>query len=601
MNTSKSYVTRARLLAVIGCLFVILAFVIFWHLAGSSSPTPQSPVAGTSSDHSQEFPPAVTASDDADAGRELLRSNDGATQTDASVAEQSDTDQPATVQSRQRNTIVVQLVDGRDVPVEGLRVMYGFTEDLDSAVHRVVDRESLQHRATSDAEGLITIADVSPMSGVLFYLDEPRWVPTGATDTFALYVMPSGGWSLRPAVLRQFVTVQEAGTVLLHVRYEDGTPVTGTVGYSVWMKETPDALQETGFGRDPIELVNDVVMVIENLPPEGRLWGNIASQRPGFALRTVFDFRIEAGHEQHVVIPRDESPRWGIEIDLSALAPNEVVHVTTVSADGGRIQDFHQVGPGVIRTTNFAGFATSVNVLVLGERTWQSGLLQLSPGEWKRVVAVPEDACVARLRVVDRHGEPIHPAVAIYDSRGYVNWQRPQAYARSTVSGGMGRAQFASAGQDGRITYTGLPSGHVVLAVEALGYLRRTVEFNFSPGATLDYGDLVLEEATDENSGSIRVTLEGIEEPERHVLLLFSYAPVPAQIRREVAFSPEGVASFSQLDLRNYRITVVRKSGEMGVPDELITHGVIRALSPENTSIEIQVGPDTPELFEVND
>jgi hypothetical protein len=90
----------------------------------------------------------------------------------------------------------------------------------------------------------------------------------------------------------------------------------------------------------------------------------------------------------------------------------------------------------------------------MGETCWRSQTLDLAqhPGQWLRVVPKMEQPVTVRLRVTDEQGKPVHPAVSVYDTNGYVDWTKPSRYAAATVSSGMLRRHFACADLEGCIT-----------------------------------------------------------------------------------------------------------------------------------------------------
>ncbi len=502
-------------------------------------------------------------------------------------------------------TVTIRFIDSNGEPVTGETVRYELSNVImkimrdDPARSPSVKVEWLRSSAITDSKGTIALDAVPIESGVLLYLDTPLWTVTETPNADSYFVLPVNGWTLPPTIDEQTVRLSKPGTVTLEIMYEDGTPVTGTLGYSVWKKDTPTADKETGYPRDPIQLFGESIVTLDRLPPVGRLWGKIDSTREGYALTTGFDFRIEAGSRHKVVVPRDDTARWGLEIDLTSAEGDEVLNVAVYTERGVRIEEFRQVGPGLVRTINLAPHTSVASVLVLGDRTWKSDRIDLSttPGQWYRVVAQLTKGATAKMRIVDEDGKPIHPAVALYDSNQYVDWRKPSRYEKAKVSDGVMQRHFACADKDGHISYVGLAAGTYELTIEAQGFLRAKQRIVLRPEEVNDLGDIVLRKATAENSGTIRITLDGISEPERYTASIAGMGQ-PFECRPPVQFDANGVATISLLDLRPFTV-YVRKSPTAQYTSAELACQVEVYINGDQPIAEITVTPDSPKRFTV--
>ena len=504
--------------------------------------------------------------------------------------------EPATPRWHQAptHTVSVQLIDASGAAVAGLTVGH-IVEELGADRGANEDNAYVRRNgvSTSSSEGRLLLDNVPILAATLFVIEGSQWTVESFNGGEPAMEPPVNGWSLRPGVAAQTVTLSRSHSVTLIVRYEDGQPVTGRLGYSVWRKVSSDG-QEKGFPREPLELVGQPEVVLDNMPPRGRLWGNVFCRRPGFRVTTVFKFLFESGGRQEIVVPRDEAPQCGLEIDFAELLPGESVHVLLLDEAGHKLHEFGQVGPGVLTTRNLAGYMQDVTVMAFGDRVWKSGPIHLDTqtGQWHRVTARLAKPGTVKLRAVDEQGNPVFPAVATYSSAMYVDWRNPRRYEKARVSAGMNHAHYASASRDGRIEYTGLPPGRYDFAVEAAGFLRATFQADVPEGGAADFGDVAVVRADADNTGVLRVRLEGIDAPETFRIEL--YQPrLGFQIRAPVQLQRDGTAEFTLLDLRPYAFVVLGSKPES--PDNAKSWNGKASFAPGRHLIEVVIRKDTPQ------
>jgi hypothetical protein len=494
------------------------------------------------------------------------------------------------------HSIRVRLLDATDRPVPGVLFRYDLTPDIQaqqgqSGLLTRVQPEMLTRHAVTDMDGMFTVefdeaAATSFLGHLILRMESESLALRGAPEvTGPPLILPGNGWSFKLSRGDAVHTLHcdPSTQVIVEMRYADGQPFTGTLGFSIWAidiwnEETrPKSNLPRGQAAPQVVLEDATEHVIEGLHPQASLWGNIASTRPGFAATTSFRHNVAEGDRIVLVVARDERPRWGVIIDLSILDEDEEVVILFISPDGTQQLPMSQRGPGEVRSRNMAprdGF----RVVVAGEnQSWFSEALTLSdrPFEWQRIV-VPRQAPVAvEMNIIDLDGKPIQPAVVMLDTRMRANWGNPESYIPNPRQPESGMRQItrrrALADTEGRVRFQNLAAGSHELLVEAEGFFRRIISYTGSPGDTVYLGDIIMERIPEGGGGRVEVTLVGAPDPTLYVLRMTGRANVP--------FPPDGKLTISEIDFHRYHLVVGPAAG-----GDTVDHKQI-VLEPSNPTV----------------
>jgi hypothetical protein len=462
----------------------------------------------------------------------------------------------------------IQILDSLGTPVGGLRV-YVLTYYLHSGLGRTYESgltltpeqvRRLGQPTITNSNGWIPRPPMCRFA-VACAEDEDSILVThrgdriGQSPPLGVTIAPELALFPRTAVTRK-VTLLSGVRVTARVRFADFLPYSGEAALYCGPVGSRDSYYLLG---EPIEVAQgrvDLGLLPVNY--EVTLVARDVS-RPDFASFQAVQGIVWNGLELDLVIPHEDKPKYGVQVDLSILFQGQTARVSVWDATGSLVSEGLQRGPGIWRSRPLRLEGPPVVVFVSGDAIGRSEPMLMTTDPWPTYVVPAQIPATIRVRVLDKNGLPVVPSVLLYDPD-----HRFPLVLLSSAKPPTGRTfdSVAFADSAGEIIFQGAAPGRHTVRIRALGFHHADLEYSAESGHLVDLGDVVLEALSDLPT-SITVVLNAPGDPTTYqCTLLRTGAGV---LRDPVPFSADGKVVFEGLEFGAYTVGVTGEGGTTGV------------------------------------